>query len=78
VEFIYQNPKEAALIVAKAYAFDPVIMEEAILALAKSKWSTGELDLAGMNAMAEGLKLTGAIDSPPNWNKLIDRSFLKK
>ena len=55
VEFIYQNPKEAALIVAKAYAFDPVIMEEAILALAKSKyWSTGELDLAGMNAMAEG------------------------
>jgi hypothetical protein len=30
-----------------------------------------------MNAMAEGLKLTGAIDSPPNWNKLIDRSFLK-
>ena len=38
VEFIYQNPKEAALIVAKAYAFDPVIMEEAILALAKSKY----------------------------------------
>jgi len=79
VEFIYQNPKEAALIVAKAYAFDPAIMEEAMVAMAKSKyWSTGELDLAGMNAMAEGLKLTGAIDSPPNWNKLIDRSFLKK
>jgi hypothetical protein len=31
-----------------------------------------------MNAMAEGLKITGAIDGPPNWNKLIDRSFLKK
>jgi NitT/TauT family transport system substrate-binding protein len=79
VEFIYQNPKEAALIVAKAYAIDPAIMEEAMVAMAKSNyWSTGELDLAGMNAMAEGLKLTGAIDGPPNWNKLIDRSFLKK
>ena len=79
VEFIYQNPKEAALIVAKAYSFDPVVMEEAMVAMAKSKyWSAGELDLAGMNAMAEGLKITGAIDSPPNWNKLIDRSFLKK
>jgi NitT/TauT family transport system substrate-binding protein len=79
VEFIYQNPKEAALIVAKAYSFDPVVMEEAMVAMAKSKyWSAGELDLAGMNAMAEGLKITGAIDSPPNWNKLIDHSFLKK
>ncbi len=79
VEFIYQNPKEASLIVAKAYSFDPVVMEEAIMSMAKSKyWSAGELDLAGMNAMAEGLKLTGAIDSAPNWNKLIDRSFLKK
>ena len=79
VEFIYQNPKEAALIVAKAYSFDPVVMEEAMVAMAKSKyWSAGELDLAGMNAMAEGLKITGAIDGPPNWNKLIDRSFLKK
>jgi NitT/TauT family transport system substrate-binding protein len=79
VEFIYQNPKEAALIVAKAYSFDPAIMEEAMISMAKSKyWSAGELDLAGMNAMAEGLKITGSIDSPPNWNKLIDRSFLKK
>jgi NitT/TauT family transport system substrate-binding protein len=79
VEFIYQNPKEAALIVAKAYSFDPVIMEEAMLSLAKAKyWSAGELDLDSMNAMAEGLKLTGAIDSPPNWSKLIDRSFLKQ
>jgi len=79
VEFIYQHPKEAALIVAKAYSFDPVIMEEAMRSMVISKyWSTGELDLAGMNAMAEGLKLTGAIDSLPNWNKLIDRSFLKK
>ena len=79
VEFIYQNPREAALIVAKAYSFDPVVMEEAMVAMAKSKyWSAGELDLAGMNAMAEGLKLTGAIDSSPDWNKLIDRSFLKK
>ena len=79
VEFIYQNLKEAALIVAKAYSFDPVVMEEAMVAMAKSKyWSAGELDLAGMNAMAEGLKITGAIDGPPNWNKLIDRSFLKK
>ena len=32
VEFIYQNPKEAALIVAKAYSFDPVVMEEAMVA----------------------------------------------
>ena len=79
VEFIYQNPKEAALIVAKMYSFDPIIMEEAMVSMSKSKyWSAGELDLAGMNAMAEGLQLTGVIDAPPNWNKLIDPSFLKK
>ena len=79
VEFIYQNPKEAAAIVAKIYAFDPKVMEEAMLAMAKAQyWSHGDFDLAGMNAMAEGLKLVGVIDGAPDWPKLIDRSFQKR
>ncbi len=79
VEFIYQHPKEAAAIVAKVYAFDAKIMEEAMLAMAKANyWSNGDFDLPGMNAMAEGLKLMGVIDGAPDWPKLIDRSFLKR
>ena len=79
VEFIYQNPKEAAAIVAKVYAFDPKVMEEVMIVMAKAQyWSTGEFDISGMNAMAEGLKLMGVIDGTPDWPKLIDRSFIKR
>lgn len=78
VEFIYQNPKEAAAIIAKVYGTDPVVMEEAVANMAKARyWSTGELDYPGMNAMSGGLKLMGVIQDTPDWSKLIDTSFLK-
>lgn len=78
VEFIYQNPKEAAAIIAKVYGTDPAVMEEAVANMAKARyWSTGELDIPGMNAMSGGLKLMGVIQDTPDWSKLIDSSFLK-
>lgn len=78
VEFIYKSPKEAAAIVAKVYSQDPAVMEEAIMNMAKAKyWSTGEIDTKGMNAMSNGLKLMGVIESTPDWGTLVDSQFLK-
>lgn len=78
VEFIYQNPKESAAIIAKVYGTDLAVMEEAIANMAKARyWSPGELDVPGMNAMSQGLKLMGVIQDTPDWSKLVDSSFLK-
>lgn len=78
VEFIYQNPKAASEIIAKVYNMDPVVMQEAIENLAKAKyWSTGEIDLKGMNSMSQGLKLMGVIKEDPDWNTLVDKSYLQ-
>jgi hypothetical protein len=53
-------------------------MEEAIMNMAKAKyWSTGEIDTKGMNAMSNGLKLMGVIESTPDWGTLVDSQFLK-
>lgn len=79
VEFIYQNPKEAAQIVAKVYDMDPAVMQEALEGLAKAKyWSPGEIDINGMNNMSQGLKLMGVIQESPDWSKLVDTQYLKK
>jgi NitT/TauT family transport system substrate-binding protein len=78
VEFIYSNPKEAAAIVAKAYNMDPAIVDESMSNLIALKyWSTGEFDIEGMNTMVKGLQLVGDITGPVDWDKLIDRTFLK-
>jgi NitT/TauT family transport system substrate-binding protein len=78
VEFIYKNPKEAAAIIAKVYGQDPVVMEEAVANMAKAKyWSTGEIDIKGMNSMSNGLKLMGVIQDTPEWGTLVDPRFVK-
>ena len=78
VEFIYSNPKEAADIVAKAYNMDPAIVGESMANLIALKyWSAGEFDIDGMNLMVQGLQLVGDITGPVDWDRLIDRSFLK-
>ncbi len=78
VEFIYKNPKEAAAIIAKVYSQDPVVMEEAVANMAKAKyWSTGEIDIRGMNAMSRGLRLMGVIQDEPEWGTLVDPRFVK-
>jgi len=79
VEFIYNNPKEAAAIVAKVYDTDPAVMQEAMDKLIQAKyWSPGEIDIKGVNNMSQGLKLMGVIQETPEWGKLIDNQYLQK
>ncbi|MBX9812890.1 MAG: ABC transporter substrate-binding protein [Burkholderiales bacterium] len=78
VEFIYTNPKEAAVIVAKAYNMSPQIVEESIANLIAIRyWSAGEFEMDGMNAMVKGLQVVGEWSGPVDWAKLIDASLLK-
>ena len=77
VDFIYANPKESALIVAKAYNLKPEVVEATINNLLPLRyWSRGEFDLKGMNEMVRGLKIVGEVTGEVDWEKIIDRSFL--
>ncbi len=77
VEAIYADPVAAAKLVAKQFNMDPALAQEAMAnMIAPHMWSQGEIDLAELNRIAEGLKLVGEIKEIPDWNTLIDRSFL--
>lgn len=77
VDFIYANPKEAALIFGKEYNLKPDVAETAIRNMAELKyWSPGNFDVKGMNEFTRGLKIIGEVQGEIDWDKLIDRSFL--
>jgi NitT/TauT family transport system substrate-binding protein len=77
VEFIYQNPKEAGAIFAKAYNLAPNIAETAVQNMVDIKyWAEGRIELKAMDDMLKGLRLTGEIEGPVDWKKLVDESFL--
>ena len=80
VEFLLQNPAEAAAIMAKEYK---VTLEDAkssindILATKGDYWSRGEFDYDGMDVMLRGLQLVKAIEPGPfDWKKYVDESYL--
>jgi NitT/TauT family transport system substrate-binding protein len=79
VEFIYAHPEEAGQIMAKAYDMDPAVAVASVEASVKTKqrlWSAGELDLAELTALQQGLLLTGAKVGEIDWGKLVDLSYL--
>jgi NitT/TauT family transport system substrate-binding protein len=79
VDYIYEHPDEAAKIMAAAYDMDPAIASGAINASIHTKqklWSTGEIDLAELTSIQQGLMLTGAKVGNTDWSKLIDISYL--
>lgn len=77
VEAIYADPAEAAVILQKAYNLEPAIAKEAIdNMIGPRMWSLGEFNRAELDRMVDGLKLIGEVKSDPDWDKLIDRSFL--
>lgn len=79
VEYIYEHPDEAARIMAMAYDMEPQIASGAINASVHTKqklWSTGEIDIAELTAIQQGLMLTGAKVGGTDWGKLIDISYL--
>jgi len=73
VDYIYEHPDEAAKIMAQAYDMEPAIASGAINASIHTKqklWSTGEIDIAELTAIQQGLMLTGAKVGGTDWGKL--------
>jgi NitT/TauT family transport system substrate-binding protein len=79
VQFIQQNPDEAADITAKAYNGDPKLYRDIFKNfLAIKYWGEGRFDYDGMNRMVEGLQIVGKQKGPIEWSKIVDPSFLPK
>jgi NitT/TauT family transport system substrate-binding protein len=83
VEFMYANPDEAGDIVAKAYDLDSAIARQAVSNLTtmasgatRPYWGTGRFDIRGMDGMIAAQRGVGAYSGTPDWEKMIDRSFL--
>ncbi|HET7886799.1 MAG TPA: ABC transporter substrate-binding protein [Bradyrhizobium sp.] len=83
VEFMYAHPDEAGDIVAKVYDLDPAIARQAVHNLTTMApgatvpyWGAGRFDIKGMDGMIAAQRSVGAYSGTPNWEKMIDRSFL--
>jgi NitT/TauT family transport system substrate-binding protein len=83
VEFMYANPDEAGDIVARAYDLDPAIARQAVRNLttmapgaSRPYWGSGRFDIKGMDGMIAAQRSVGAYSGTPDWEKMIDRSFL--
>lgn len=77
VDFLNANPAEGGAIFAKAYNLDPALGEKAVRnMLAVGYWGKGDIDLAAMDRMVEGLRIIGEVDGKVDWSKLVDTSFL--
>jgi NitT/TauT family transport system substrate-binding protein len=83
VEFMYAHPDEAGDIIAKVYDLDPTIARQAVHNLTtmapgatRPYWGTGRFDIKGMDSMIAAQRGVGAYSGTPNWDKMIDRSFL--
>jgi NitT/TauT family transport system substrate-binding protein len=83
VEFMYAHPEEAGDIVARVYDLDPAIARQAVHNLVTMApgakipyWGTGRFDIKGMDGMIAAQRSVGAYSGTPNWDKMIDRSFL--
>jgi NitT/TauT family transport system substrate-binding protein len=77
VAFIYQNPDEAADIVAAAYNQSAPMVRSVFTTLVGLKyWSEGKLDLKSMDKMVEGLRLIEAIKGDIDLKGMLDTSYL--
>src|SRR5829696_1648155 len=80
VEFIKNNPDEAAAIMAKEYKIAPAEAIAAIADINQTKgvyWSRGDFDYEGMQVMLRGLQLVKAIEAGAfDWSKVVDESYL--
>ena len=70
--YMKEHPDEAGEIVAAAYNNTeiPVFKAEIHALLAINYWSDGKLDYDGMNAMVEGLRITGQLKGEVDWAKI--------
>ncbi len=77
VQAIYADPDAASKLVAKEFNMDPALAQQAMQNMIEPHmWSEGDINLAELNRIADGLMLVGEIKAVPDWSTLIDRSFL--
>lgn len=78
LQYMTQNPDESGEIVAAAYNNPNVKLFQAEVKklLSLGYWSDGRLDYEGMNAMLEGLRITGQLKGEVDWAKYVDTAYL--
>ncbi len=79
VDFIYKNPKEAAVLVVKQYG-DTLPLDVATKAIARAVglnfWGRGNIDMLGIQEVVNVMVRQGEWKGPVDWNKLLDQSFV--
>jgi len=79
VQYIYAHPTEAGQIMAKYYDMNPELSVAIVESMTKTKqrlWDEGEIDIAELTSLQQGMMLTGAKVGDVDWQKLIDLSYL--
>ena len=79
VEYVYAHPKEAGMIMSKAYNMKPddsVACIENVVKMKQKQWLYGDIDIGEITPMQRGLALTGVKLDKVDWKKLIDASYL--
>jgi NitT/TauT family transport system substrate-binding protein len=80
VQFIVQQPEEAAAILIKYYeGLDLKTAREATLPLAKAHyWSEGDIEMDALEGMIKGMRLVGELQGDFDVKPLVDQSLLPK
>jgi NitT/TauT family transport system substrate-binding protein len=78
VGWLTEHPDEAADILAKAYNNpNTALFRDHMRTLVKANyWSDGRFDYDAMNAMLEGLRITGQLKGEVDWPKIVDSTYL--
>lgn len=77
VKAIYDNPQQAADILAKSFKLEPAIAKEAVdNMIAPHMWSEGDFDLTELERMADALRLNGELQGNVDWAAIMDKSYL--
>ena len=83
VDFIYENPAEAAKLIAPEYDLEVGVTQEILEALIASTeatgvpyWGPGDIRYEPMDNMIQVQKDVGALEGDVNWADLVDESFL--
>lgn len=77
VKAIYDNPQQAADILAKSFKLEPAIAKEAVdNMIAPHMWSEGDFNLTELERMADALRLNGELQGNVDWAAIMDKSYL--
>lgn len=83
VQYMYENPDEAAKLIAPAYDLEVAVVQEILHNLIDSTeaagvpyWGEGALVYEPMDNMIQAQKDVGAISGDIDWSTMVDESFL--